>query len=391
MSETILLPQKDRSFKRYQLLADPIALTPALEPVEFNRTVYAAAHVVIDPLSNPDPFDSSPVVDWDQTLAFREHLYKLGFKVAEAMDTAQRGMGVDWPVAKELIQRSIRHAKTISGAELACGVGTDQLLPTSLTTLKDVEQAYREQLAVVQHEGGSAILMASRALAACAKSPQDYQDLYGRLIQDCDRPVVLHWLGEMFDPALKGYWGTEDVGAAIETVVSLINTNSSKVEGIKVSLLEPKWEIALRRKLPATVKIYTGDDFNYADLIAGDEQGYSHGLLGIFDPIANVASVALRELSRGNKSRYHELLDPTVELSREIFKSPTRHYKAGVVFMAWLNGHQDHFAMAGGAQASRDITHYARIFELADACRALSNPDVAVRRMQHLIALHCGS
>lgn len=388
MSYFLQLPQADGNLKSYTVKAQPIVPTGALP--SFNRTVYAASHVVIDPVATQDPFDASPVVDWDTTLAFRDHLYKLGFKIAEAMDTAQRGMGVDWLVARELIQRSIRHAKTVPGADLACGVGTDQLAAVPEVTLAQVEAAYREQFDVVQAEGGQAILMASRAMARAGRSADDYHQLYGRLLQDSDQPVILHWLGDMFDPALKGYWGSNDIPTALDTVTQLIRDNAAKVEGIKVSLLEARWEIELRRRLPEGVKMYTGDDFNYAELIAGDEHGHSHGLLGIFDPIAPVAAVALGELARGNTQRYRELLDPTVALSREVFRAPTRHYKAGVVFLAWLNGHQQHFSMAGGAQASRGIAHYAKVFELADACGVLTRPDLAVARMRQLLAVQCG-
>jgi Protein of unknown function (DUF993) len=389
MSNSIQLPQQDGKFKSYTIKAQPI--TPVGSVGEFNRVVYAAAHVVIDPVATLDPFDATPAVDWDATLAFRDHLYRLGFKVAEAMDTAQRGMGVDWSVARELIQRSIRHAKTIPGADLACGVGTDQLAFGSDISIENVEAAYREQFDVVQAEGGTAILMASRAMAKVAKSADDYHRLYSKLLKDSDKPVILHWLGEMFDPALKGYWGSDNIPTALDTVTELILANASKVEGIKVSLLEAKWEIELRRRLPAGVKMYTGDDFNYAQLIAGDELGHSHGLLGIFDPIAPVAAVALGELAQGNTKRYHELLDPTVALSREIFRAPTRHYKAGVVFLAWLNGHQKHFSMAAGAQASRGIAHYARVFELADSCGVLTDPDAALVRMRQFLAVQCGA
>jgi Protein of unknown function (DUF993) len=388
MSNSIQLPQSDGSLKSYTVQAQPI--TPSGSVGKFNRTVYAASHVVINPNATQDPFDVSPAVDWDTTLAFRDHLYRLGFKVAEAMDTAQRGMGVDWTIARELIQRSIRHAKTVPGADLACGVGTDQLAVGTDVSMDAVEAAYREQFDVVHAEGGTAIMMASRAMAKAAKTADDYHHLYGRLLQDSDKPVILHWLGEMFDPSLKGYWGSSNIPTALDTVIELIRANSSKVEGIKVSLLEAKWEIELRRRLPEGVKMYTGDDFNYSELIAGDEQGHSHGLLGIFDPIASVAAVALGELAQGNTKRYHELLDPTVALSREIFRSPTRHYKAGVVFLAWLNGHQKHFSMAAGAQASRGIAHYARVFELADSCGVLTDPDVAMVKMRQFLAVHGG-
>ncbi len=383
----IRLPQSDGSLKTLVMKAQPIR--PRGAPVPFNRTVYAAAHVVIDPLATLDPWDASPAVDWDATLAFREHLYRLGFKVAEAMDTAQRGMGVDWPVARELIQRSLRHARSVGG-DLACGVGTDQLLPGPGVTLAQVEAAYREQLGVVEAEGGRVILMASRAMARAAQSPDDYLALYGRLLRDCSQPVVLHWLGEMFDAALRGYWGSIDLASALDTVAALIGENANKVEGIKVSLLDSQWELALRRRLPAGVKMYTGDDFNYAELIAGDDAGYSHGLLGIFDPIAPVAAAALAELAAGRVERFRELLDPTVALSRELFRAPTRHYKAGVVFLAWLNGHQDHFSMAGGLQSARGAAHFATVFELADACGALADPELACLRMKRYLSVACG-
>jgi Protein of unknown function (DUF993) len=388
MPQTIKLPQLDGTIKLYQPKRQPI-VSDGIKG-QFNRKVYAAAHVVIDPLASANPFDSSPTVNWDATLLFRDHLYKLGFSVAEAMDTAQRGMGVDWTIARELIQRSIRHARTVPNADLACGVGTDQLTVLGAITLDQIEQAYTGQLDVVQAEGGRAILMASRALARAARSADDYLNVYSRLLQQCDQPVILHWLGEMFDPSLHGYWGSTDIAVALETVLSLIHANASKIEGIKISLLDAKWEIELRRRLPPGVKMYTGDDFNYAELIEGDSKGYSHGLLGIFDPIATVASVALNELAQGNNQRFRELLDPTVELSREIFKAPTRHYKAGVVFLAWLNGHQDHFSMAGGLQASRGIAHYARVFELADMSGALIDPEKAIARTKQLIAVHAG-
>jgi hypothetical protein len=383
----IRLPQADGSIKQYLPKACPIGPVGPARP--FNRTVYAAAHVVIDPLTTVNPWDDSPCIDWDATLAFREHLYRLGFKVAEAMDTAQRGMGVDWPVARELIQRSLRHARS-AGGDIACGVGTDQLAVAPGLRLADVEAAYREQLGIVEAEGGRVILMASRALARCARGPQDYMALYSRLLRDVSQPVVLHWLGDMFDPALRGYWGSADLSVALDTVAQLIEQNASKVEGIKVSLLDARWELVLRRRLPDGVKMYTGDDFNYAELIAGDDDGHSHALLGIFDPIAPVAAAALSELAAGNVTRFRALLDPTVDLSRELFRAPTRHYKAGVVFLAWLNGHQTHFSMAGGAQSARGAVHFARLFELADASGVLADPDLALSRMKQYLAVACG-
>jgi hypothetical protein len=384
----IQLPQSDGSLKTLTMKAQPIAPQGPLPA--FNRTVYAAAHVVIDPLATTDPWDASPIIDWDATMAFREHLWRLGFRIAEAMDTAQRGMGVDWPVARELIRRSLRHARTIPGADLACGVGTDQLVPTADVTIAHVEAAYREQFEAVQNEGGRVVLMASRALVQAARSADDYLALYGRLLRDASQPVVLHWLGEMFDPALRGYWGSTDIATALDTVAGLIDEHAAKVEGIKVSLLDAQWEIALRRRLPPGVKMYTGDDFNYAELIAGDGHAHSHGLLGIFDPIAPVAAVGLSELAQGRVENFRALLDPTVALSREIFRAPTRHYKAGVVFIAWLNGHQKHFAMAGGLQSARGAAHFAKVFELADTCGVLADPDLALHRMTQYLAVACG-
>jgi hypothetical protein len=383
----IRLPRLDGTVDTVTLKAQPLRPSGPAKP--FDRVVYAAAHVVVDPFALADPWDASPPVDWDATLAFREHLYGLGFKVAEAMDTAQRGMGVDWPVARELIQRSLRHARSVGG-EAACGVGTDQLEPGPGVGLADVERAYREQLEVVEREGGRAILMASRALARCARDAGDYLVLYGRLLRDAQQPVVLHWLGPMFDPQLEGYWGARDIPSALETVLALIEGHAGKVEGIKVSLLDAQWELALRKRLPPGVKMFTGDDFNYAELIEGDAGGFSHGLLGIFDPIAPVAALALDALARGDGAGYRALLDPTVALSRELFRAPTRHYKAGVVFLAWLNGHQRHFSMAGGMQSARGAAHYARVFELADACGALEDPERACERMRRFLGVTCG-
>jgi hypothetical protein len=384
----IRLPQTDGTLKNYPLKAQPIV--PSAMPATFNRTVYAAAHVVIDPFATADPWDASPTIDWDTTLAFRDHLYRLGFKVAEGMDTAQRGMGLDWPAARELIQRSLRHARSVPNADLACGVGTDQLSANGDVTLTQVEAAYREQFGVVEAEGGRVVLMASRALVRCARSADDYLKLYSRLLQDASQPVVLHWLGEMFDPALAGYWGSSDVAIALDTVTTLIRDNAEKVDGIKVSLLDAQREIELRRRLPAGVKMYTGDDFNYVELIAGDKTGYSHGLLGIFDAIAPVAAVALSQLASGNTERFRQLLDPTVALSREMFRAPTRHYKAGVVFLAWLNGHQSHFSLAAGLQSARGVVHYSKIFELADQCGVLSDPDLACKRMHSFLSVTAG-
>ncbi|TDQ24836.1 uncharacterized protein DUF993 [Raoultella sp. BIGb0149] len=380
------LPTPQGSIANYRLVTTEersCAITPA-----FNRIAYAAAHVVIDPRHQSADWLNNPRIDWDSTLAYRHHLWRLGFNIAEAMDTAQRGMGVSWHIAQELIVRSLKEAKTVPGADLAAGVGTDQLAAADATTLAQVIAAYEEQMELVEKHDGKIILMASRALAAVAKSPRDYLAVYNRLLEQSKGKIILHWLGEMFDPALSGYWGSADFNAAADTVLEIIGNNVDKVEGIKISLLSKEKEVAFRKRLPPQVKMYTGDDFNYPELIAGEDGYYSHALLGIFDAIAPVAAAALNELALGNSGEYYRLMDPTVALSREIFKAPTQYYKAGIVFLAWLNGHQHHFAMAGGMQSAREISHYAEIFRLADQAGLLQNPPLAARRMQNLLTIY---
>lgn len=361
--------------------------------VKFDRIAYSAAHVVADPLAAVDPWLTA-AIDWDATIAYRRHLWSLGLGVAEAMDTAQRGMGLDWPTSLELIRRSLDAAKDVPGAIVASGCGTDHLAPEQARGVDDVIRAYEEQMAAIEKLGGRLIVMASRALARVATGPADYEKVYGRILSQAKQPVVLHWLGDMFDPALAGYWGTKDVDAAMDTALGIIAAHASKVDGIKISLLDKDKEIAMRRRLPAGVRMYTGDDFNYAELIAGDgfgsepTHGKSDALLGIFDAIAPAASAALGELARGNLEKFHAILGPTVPLSRHIFAAPTRFYKTGVVFMAWLNGHQSHFTMVGGQQSTRSLRHFAELFRLADAANLLEKPDLAVRRMKTLLALH---
>lgn len=385
----VLLPMPEGGIERYSLrYSQPQFEQAATQP--WNRIAYAAAHVVVDPTKPANPWDETVPVDWERTLAFREYLWGLGFKVAEAMDTAQRGMGLNWATAAELIRRSVAHARTVPGADLACGVGTDQLQVNSATTLDDVHAAYREQFEVVEGAGGRAILMASRALCAVARNAEDYYNVYAKLLSEARGKVILHWLGEAFDPQLAGYWGAQDVPAAMETVLAIIRDHADKIDGIKVSLLEAHWEEALRAKLPEGVHMYTGDDFNYGELIAGDGHHHSHALLGIFDPIAPVAASALAALAAGDEAHYHALMAPTVALSREIFRDPTRHYKAGVVFLAWLNGHQDHFSMVGGLQSARSAQHYANVFRLADQSGVLIRPELAVQRMRRFLSVHTG-
>ena len=352
----------------------------------FDRIAYAAAHVVTDPLADYDPF-LEPAIDWERTIAFREHLWDLGLGVAEAMDTAQRGMGLGWPEAQDLIARALAASKHRPDALIACGAGTDHLTPGPDVSLDDVARAYEEQVGFVEGDGGRIILMASRALAAAAKGPDDYAAIYDRILSQVREPVIIHWLGEMFDPALEGYWGKSDHDAAMDVCLDVLAAHADKIDGIKISLLSKEKEIAMRRRLPASVRMYTGDDFNYAELIAGDDQGHSDALLGIFDAIAPVASAALAAHGAGDVERFHEILAPTVPLSRHIFAAPTRFYKTGVVFTAYLNGLQDHFTMVGGQESARSTLHLAELFRLADKAGVLSNPDEAAARMARVLAV----
>ena len=359
-----------------------------LEPVPLGaaaaRVVFTAAHVVADPFTANDP--SGPAaLDWEATLRFRRYLAELGLGIAEAMDTAQRGMGLDWPGALELITRT---RSELPDALVFNGCGTDQLDPAGARSLDDVLAAYLEQTDAVQKIGGRVIVMASRALARVARSPDDYVRVYSQVISACDRPVILHWLGQMFDPALAGYWGTVSFGQALETALAVIGDSAGKVDGIKISLLDKDKEIVMRRRLPPGVKMYTGDDFSYPELIAGDEHGFSHALLGIFDPLAAALGRAVDRLGEDDVASFRATLDPTVPLARLIFRAPTRYYKTGVVFLAWLNGFQEHFVMLGGAQSMRPLPYFVDCFKLADRNGLLRDPELAVGRMKALLALY---
>lgn len=385
MSHSLKLPSQNGTTSDYKLVGTPIS-SPTSPPA-FNRIAYAAAHIVSAPLRETNPW-GAPAIDWEATMAFRHHLWSLGFKIAEAMDTAQRGMGVDWAQARELIRRSLAESRTVPGADLACGAGTDQLKPEDARTLQDVIDAYETQIDFVEAEGGRAVMMASRALARVARSGDDYRMVYGGILNQTREKVVLHWLGDMFDPQLAGYWGSSSFDKALETVLAIINDNRGKVEGIKISLLDNAREIELRRRLPEGVLCFTGDDFNYAELIEGEGEHYSHALLGIFDAVAPSASKALAHLAKGEKQEFRDIIEPTVPLSRKIFEAPTQYYKAGVVFLAWLNGHQSHFTMPAGMQSARGIVHYADIFRLADQANVLDKPDLAVSRMKSLLQVY---
>lgn len=381
MSMTLNLPMATGGFEALNLVEGP-----APEPASgtWNRIAYAAAHIVADPLADNDPWVDN-AIDWDKTLAFREYMWGIGLGVAEAMDTAQRGMGLDWPTSLELIERSMAIAKP-KGHLIACGAGTDHLKPGPDVTIDDIIAAYETQCEAVEKTGGRVILMASRALAVAAKTPDDYLRVYSRVLSGLSQPAILHWLGEMFDPALAGYWGNADHMAAMDTCLACIEANAAKIDGIKISLLSAEKEIAMRRRLPESVKMYTGDDFNYPDLIEGDEQGFSHALLGIFDPIAGAAARALSALGSDDRAGYRAAFDPTVPLSRHIFKAPTRFYKTGVVFMAYLNGHQDHFTMIGGQESTRSTVHLAQIMRDANAAKLFTNPEDTIARARPIFA-----
>jgi hypothetical protein len=372
-----------RKLETYVLAAEPLTIENVRG--DFNRIALSAAHVVANPLSETSGGLSS--IDWNKTIAYRRYLLTQGLGIAEAMDTAQRGMGLDWKMAQELIARTIRETTDMADPLIFSGCGTDQL-GDQRSSISKIEAAYVKQISFVERLGGRTIMMASRSLTKTATSPSDYASIYKRVLAAADKPVILHWLGEMFDPELAGYWGASSFDEALKTVTEIINESAAKVDGIKISLLDKDKEVRLRRVLPQGVKMYTGDDFNYPELIVGDEHGYSHALLGIFDAIAPAASRALVALARGDLRLFDELLAPTLPLSRHIFMAPTRFYKTGVVFLAYLNGHQDHFVMLGGQQSMRSVPHFVSLFKLAEKARLLRNPDLAVTRMRAFLELN---
>jgi len=381
--EELLLPRADGSPAPYVPSGEALPVEPADPPK--CRVAHAAAHVVADPLADIDP-TTETALDWEATLAYRRHLWSLGLSVAEAMDTAQRGMGLDWRTTKQLIRLSVAEARELD-AGVVCGAGTDHLELSPNTTLDDVRAAYEEQCAFVEGEGGRIVLMASRVLAAVAEGPDDYVEVYGRILSQVSEPVILHWLGEMFDPALRGYWGHDELGPATDAFLGIVGDHAERVDGVKISLLDKDREIELRRVVPESVRVYSGDDFDYPELIRGDGEYYSDALLGIFDAIAPAASLALRALDAGDVERYEEILAPTVPLSRLIFEAPTRFYKTGIIFLAYLNGHQTHFRMVGGLEGARSVVHLSELFVLADRAGLLSDPELATERMRRVLAL----
>src|SRR6266566_8746301 len=382
MPPTIRLPHADGTLAPYTL-REPVVWSAPAGPIR-SRVAYAAAHVVCDPLADCDPLSAAPL-DWDATLAYRRYMWSFGLGVAEAMDTAQRGSGLGWPAARELIRRSLAEARTVDGL-IEIGAGTDQLAPGEQVTLDDVERAYEEQVGYVEQHGGRVILMASRALARAACSPDDYARVYGTILRQVRRPVILHWLGDMFDPQLAAYWGRRDLGEAMEVCLRIICEHREKVDGIKISLLDPAREVAMRARLPTGVRMYTGDDFNYDRLILGENGAYSDALLGIFDAIAPVAAAALRALDHGDVATYRAALAPTVPLARHIFEPPTHAYKTGIVFLAYLNGHQSHFRMLAGAEGARSRQHLTELFRLAAAAGVFTDRERAAERMGRVFA-----
>ena len=384
MPPLLKLPRRDGLLAPYTLTGRaPITAPPG--PVK-SRVGMAAVHVVADPLATINP-TLEVALDWDATLRYRHHIWSLGLAVAEAMDTSQRGMGFDWRAAKELIRRTVAEAKTVRGAVLASGAGTDHLEPGPHVTIADVEAAYEEQCAWIEGCGGRIILMASRALAACAKGPGDYFKVYGRILAQVREPVIIHWLGDMFDPSLEGYWGSRDLDQATETLLTIVQEHAARIDGVKISLLDQAREVAMRKRFPANVRMYTGDDFDYPTTIRGDGDRHSDALLGIFDVIAPAASAALKALDGGDLARYADILAPTLTLSRLIFRAPTRFYKTGVVFAAYLNGHQSHFRMVGGQESARSMVHLSEQFVLMDRAGLLRDPDLAATRMRRVLAV----
>ena len=253
----VLLPDNDGHLNSYTLVGDYRPGTPL--STDSCRTIYSAAHVVADPLSLNNPHSAS-AIHWGDTLKFRRYLASLGLGIAEAMDTAQRGMGLDWKGALELIRQT---RMELPNAMVANGVGTDHVDLSAVTSIDQVVSAYHEQLVEVQKLDARVILMASRALARVASSPKDYFTVYNQVLASCDHPVILHWLGEMFDPQLSGYWGVSNFENALNVVIEIIENNVDRIDGIKISLLDKEKEIIMRRRLPSTVKMYTGDVFKY--------------------------------------------------------------------------------------------------------------------------------
>ena len=347
-----------------------------------SRTVYAAAHVVPRTTANNVP--GAPAdLDWDATLAFRHHLWSWGLGVADAMDTAQRNMGLDAAATRELITRSAAEARSVNGG-LVVGVNTDHV-EDPVISLDAVIDAYKEQLHLTEDAGASVVLMASRHLARAATTAADYERVYSEVLASAGAPVILHWLGSAFDPELGTYFGSEDTPTASSTLLRIIANAPDRVAGVKMSLLNAESERAVRAKLEAPVRMFTGDDFNYVSLMGGDASGYSDALLGAFAALGPHASAAVQALDADDPDAYARILGPTEALSRQIFAAPTFYYKTGVAFLSWLNGHQSGFGMVGGLHAARSLPHLSEIVRLANECGALEHPELARDRWHGLL------
>jgi Protein of unknown function (DUF993) len=386
VTSALLLPRTDRTLARYG--ARCRYAFPESAPPPRTRIPYAAVHVVADPLADTTP-DGPVAIDWDATMRFRHVMWGLGIGVAEAMDTAQRGMGLDWEASKELIRRTAAEAaaRDGAGAALVCGAQTDHLAPGSARSLRDVEAAYEEQCGFIESVGGTVVLMASRELRRLASGPDDYLEVYTRVLSQLRRPALIHWLGEAFDPRLAGYWGAADLDRAADVCLQVIEANRERVYGLKLSLLDQRREVAMRRRLPEGVHMFTGDDFDYPTTIGGDGERYSDALLGALSMIAPAAAVAFQAMDAGDERGFHSTLAPTVPLARHVFGAPTYYYKTGVVFLAYLNGHQSHFRMVGGLESGRSVVHLSRLFVLADSAGLLRDTELAVDRMRKTLAL----
>jgi hypothetical protein len=382
MTPTVKLPQADGTCSEYTL-HEPVSYNRPHGPIT-SRRAFAATHVVGDAFADNVP-GAPAMLDWDATLAFRHHLWSYGLGVAEAMDTAQRGMGLDWATTRELIARSASEARSVGG-RIAAGAGTDHA-PVALADLTEVIRAYELQVEEVEQSGAQVILMASRQLVSIADGPDDYATVYGRVLSQLSQPAILHWLGPVFDPALAGYWGSTDLEQATESFVALVSEHRNAIDGVKVSLLDMDHERSLRQALPSDVRIDTGDDFNYLDLTRGHGISGSDALLGIFSAIAPAASVALQELDRQDVAGYDAVLQPTVALSRHLFGAPTFYYKTGIAFIAWLSGHQNGFTMVAGLQSARSAVHLAEAFRLADRVGLFPDPELAARRLTSLLTV----
>jgi hypothetical protein len=381
---TLKLPTPDGGLIDHRMQHDAQSFTRPQQPLR-SRRPFAAAHVVADPFADNTP-GRPATIDWEATLAFRHHLWSWGLPVAEAMDTAQRGMGLDWANIQTLVRSSCAEAQRVGGG-IACGANTDQLDASSRPTLDQIVDAYLEQVALVEGAGGQAVVMASRHLAVAARGPDDYHEVYRQVLGQTSRPAIVHWLGPMFDPALEGYWGSPDLDEATQHFLALLGDNRDRIDGVKISLLAKEREIDMRRRLPEGVRMYSGDDFAYPETIGGDDEGHSDAFLGAFDLVAPAASAAIQALDAGRPEECRELLDQTLPLAQHVFSPPTYYYKCGVVFMAYLNGHQDHFRMVHGLESTRSVLHLTRQFQLADEAGLFEDPDSAAERMRRYLAL----